>query len=113
MEKLSNKYIKNDLTSTIYIFQHQTVFEAVLYSYWHPKTMKDVIKYFKVDILVEHVRPFDYIGSIVKSYKKFLIVPMTKCTDLANTIFEMFLANYKDIFKCFNLIKQSVFILNL
>ncbi|CAG2244836.1 unnamed protein product [Mytilus edulis] len=72
--------------------------------------MADVIKYFKIDILAEHVRPFD---SIVKGNEKYLFVPKSKCTDLTNKLFEKFLTNYKKIFKYYSLIKQSDFILYL
>ncbi|XP_071126570.1 uncharacterized protein [Mytilus edulis] len=111
-KKLTNTYIKKDLNSNTYVFQHQTVFEVVLSSYWHPTTMADVIKFFDVDILVEYVRAFD---SIVKGYKKYLIVPMNKCTDLAHKLFETFLANCNEFLNCYSLIKlieQSKFILN-
>ncbi|CAG2193467.1 unnamed protein product [Mytilus edulis] len=109
-KQLSNRYIKSDLNSNEYVFQHLTVFEAVLYSYWHNKTMENVIKYFKVDILAEHVRPFD---SVDKCKKRYLIVPMTKCTSLAHKLCETFLADCSNISKWSTLINQSEFTLNL
>ncbi|XP_052076432.1 uncharacterized protein LOC127714418 isoform X2 [Mytilus californianus] len=109
-KNLSDKYIKNDINSNTYTFQHVTVFEAVLSSYWHPKTMEDVIRYFQVNILAEYVRPFD---SIVKDNKKYVFVPIGECTHLVKKMFEIFLDNYYYFIECFSLINQSKFTLNL
>lgn len=109
-EELTKRYIQKDINSNAYVFQHHTISDAVLTSYWCEKTMKDVIKYCSVNILVEHVRPFDY---TCNGKQKYLLVTLSNCDCLAQKLLETFPLNYLAAVKCNKIINESKFTLNL
>ncbi|XP_063416231.1 uncharacterized protein LOC134697874 [Mytilus trossulus] len=109
-EEVSDKYIKIDITSNIYVFQHHTGFHAVLSSYWDIPTMEDVIQVSSVNTLAEYVRPYDVPDDDERQY---LIVPQSKCSYLAQKLFNAFLTNYFGALKFKTIVENSQFTLIL
>ncbi|VDI29793.1 Hypothetical predicted protein [Mytilus galloprovincialis] len=84
---LCNKYIKTDINYTSYEFQHNTLFQAVLSSFWDTTTMTNIIKYCSYNILSEYVRSYD---CPLENNTNYLIVPQSNCSTLANRLCELF-----------------------
>lgn len=108
--EISDKYIKQGVNSNIYIYQHNTVFEAVLFSFWDGNTRSDFIKHASLNTLVEYVRPFD---CVVKRFARYLFVPKSDCCYLAQTLFELFQTSYTAALKCAMIVENSEFTLIL
>ncbi|XP_052076789.1 uncharacterized protein LOC127714794 [Mytilus californianus] len=84
--QISENYITKDSDRKKYVFLHSTVRDAVLFSYWHESTLEDIIKYCSLDILLDYVRTWNYVE---EGYGTYLIVPMSKCTILAQRLFDI------------------------
>lgn len=88
---------------------HNTLFHAVLSSYWDISSMADVIQLCPVNILSEYVRPFD---CLISDNKEYLIVPKSKCSYLAQKMYESFHIDWcNDVYM--KLVNESDFTLDL
>ncbi|CAC5359848.1 unnamed protein product [Mytilus coruscus] len=108
--QILENYITKDSDRKKYVLLHSTVRDAVLFSYWHESTMKDIIKYCSVDILLDYVRTWNYVE---EGYGTYVIVPMSKCTILAQRLFDICLVCKGAIIRSSIVIENSAHTLKL